>query len=231
MSTPERDKEQFVSSLARGIAVLRAFGPGTPELTLSQVAALTDLSPAVARRFLLTLVQLGYLRQIDRRFVLTPKVIDNPRIKCRVLARYAGDTPDAFRAPEIGYALAREQYRQGADVVFHASGGTGAGVFRAARETGQRAIGVDVDQWREAPGLVLTSMVKRIDVAVYDVMRRTRRGEFTAGVQTYGLEENGIGWVDDAHNATLVPADTRARVETLRAAVVAQLIEVPSIVR
>lgn len=80
MSTPERDtapdKEQFVSSLARGIAVLRAFGPGTPELTLSQVAALTDLSPAVARRFLLTLVQLGYLRRIDRRFVLTPKVME-----------------------------------------------------------------------------------------------------------------------------------------------------------
>lgn len=66
----------LASSLARGIAVLRAFGPGTPELTLSQVAAATQLSPAVARRFLLTLVQLGYLRQIDRRFVLTPTVME-----------------------------------------------------------------------------------------------------------------------------------------------------------
>jgi IclR family pca regulon transcriptional regulator len=79
MSTPARsrpDKEQFVTSLARGLAVLRAFGSAGPELTLSEVAAATDLSPAVARRFLLTLVQLGYVKKVGRRFVLTPQVME-----------------------------------------------------------------------------------------------------------------------------------------------------------
>lgn len=70
------DKEQFVTSLARGLTVLRAFGAETPEMTLSQVAAATGLSPAVARRFLLTLVQLGYVAQVDRSFVLTPRVLE-----------------------------------------------------------------------------------------------------------------------------------------------------------
>ena len=150
---------------------------------------------------------------------------------CRVLVRYAGSTPAAFNAPAIGHALARAEYGEGADVVFHASGATGAGVFQAARETGKRAIGVDVDQWREAPGQVLTSMVKRLDVAVADVIGRAAKGELQGGMQSYGLEENGIGWVLDAHNRALVPDSARDRVETLRAAVVAGLIEVPTIVR
>ncbi|MFI5615262.1 IclR family transcriptional regulator C-terminal domain-containing protein [Amycolatopsis sp. NPDC051903] len=70
------DKEQFVTSLARGLTVLRAFGPEQPEMSLSQVAAATGLSPAAARRFLLTLVELGYLAQVDKRFVLTPRVLE-----------------------------------------------------------------------------------------------------------------------------------------------------------
>jgi len=70
------DKEQFVTSLARGLTVLKAFGPESPEMTLSQVAAASNLSPAVARRFLLTLVQLGYLTQVDKKFVLTPRVME-----------------------------------------------------------------------------------------------------------------------------------------------------------
>ena len=74
MSTP--DKEQFVTSLARGLAVLRTFGPDAPEQTLSQVAEATGLSPAAARRFLLTLTRLGYVRQVERRFVLTPRVME-----------------------------------------------------------------------------------------------------------------------------------------------------------
>ena len=74
MSTP--DKEQYVTSLARGLSVLRSFGPDRPEQTIGQVADATGLSPAVARRFLLTLVQLGYLKQVERRFVLTPQILE-----------------------------------------------------------------------------------------------------------------------------------------------------------
>jgi IclR family transcriptional regulator, pca regulon regulatory protein len=70
------DKEQFVTSLARGLTVLKAFGPGSPEMTLSEVAAAAGLSPAVTRRFLLTLVRLGYVAQTHRKFVLTPRVME-----------------------------------------------------------------------------------------------------------------------------------------------------------
>ena len=70
------DKEQFVAALARGLAVLKAFGPDQPEMSLSEVAAATDLSPAVARRYLLTLSQMGYLAQTGRKFVLTPRVLE-----------------------------------------------------------------------------------------------------------------------------------------------------------
>lgn len=151
--------------------------------------------------------------------------------RCEVLAAYAGRTPDAFRAPDTGYRLARAQYAAGADVVFHASGETGAGVFRAARETGRLAIGVDVDQSSQAPGLVLSSMVKRMDVAVHDVIREAKAGRFRGGIRSYGLGENGIGYVWDDRSAALSPPGARARVETLRAAVTAGLIEVPSALR
>src|SRR6185436_16432849 len=93
---------------------------------------------------------------------------------CRVTAQYAGVTPEAFRNPGRGKELALSQYNQGVDVIFHASGSTGLGVFEAARATGKLAIGVDADQYAEAPGYVLTSMVKRIDVALFETVKRVK---------------------------------------------------------
>ena len=87
---------------------------------------------------------------------------------CRVLVGYAGVTGDAFKNPAKGKELALAQYAAGADIIFHAAGTTGLGVFEAARETRPVAIGVDADQWDEAPGRVLTSMIKQVDVAVFD---------------------------------------------------------------
>ena len=92
---------------------------------------------------------------------------------CTVLAQYAGVTPEAFRNPGKGKELALAQYQQGVNVIFHASGSTGLGVFEAARQTNKLAIGVDADQYGEAPGYVLTSMVKGVDDAV--VRRDPRR--------------------------------------------------------
>ncbi len=85
---------------------------------------------------------------------------------CEVLVQYAGVTPDAFRNPGRGKELALSQYQQGVNVIYHASGSTGLGVFEAARTMNRYAIGVDADQYHEAPGRVLTSMVKRVDNAV-----------------------------------------------------------------
>jgi basic membrane protein A and related proteins len=147
---------------------------------------------------------------------------------CTVVAQYAGVTPEAFRNPGRGKELALSQYQSGANVIFHASGSTGLGVFEAARQTGKLAIGVDADQYAEAPGHVLTSMVKRVDAVVFDQIRKVRDGAFHGGVQEYGLAEDGVGYVYDEHNRALIPDSVRARVEAIRAGIIAGRIQVPS---
>ena len=147
---------------------------------------------------------------------------------CTVLVGYAGVTPDAFRNPGKGKEIALNQYGQGADVIYHASGSTGLGVFEAARQTGKLAIGVDADQYAEAPGHVLTSMVKGVDQAVFDVIKLVKEHRFKGGIYTLGLAQNGVGYVYDAHNRALIPDSVRARVEQLRQEIIAGRIEVPS---
>ncbi|MES2176639.1 MAG: BMP family ABC transporter substrate-binding protein [Gemmatimonadota bacterium] len=147
---------------------------------------------------------------------------------CEVLSQYAGVTPEAFRNPGKGKELALSQYQQGVNVIFHASGSTGLGVFEAARQTGKLAIGVDADQYKEAPGYVLTSMVKRVDNAVFDAVRRVKDAKFAGGVYEYGLAEDGVGYVFDANNEKLIPADVRARLEALKQDIIAGRIKVPS---
>jgi len=147
---------------------------------------------------------------------------------CDVISQYAGVTPIAFRNPGKGKELALSQYQQGVDVIYHASGSTGLGVFEAARQTGKYAIGVDADQYAEAPGRVLTSMVKGIDVAVFDMIKRARDKTFSGGIFTYGLAQSGVGYVYDEHNRALIPDSVRARVERLKADIIAGKTPVPS---
>jgi basic membrane protein A len=148
--------------------------------------------------------------------------------KCRVIAQYAGVTPDAFRNPGKGKEIAFSQYQQGADIIYHASGSTGLGVFEAARSAGKLAIGVDADQYAEAPGFILTSMVKRIDVALFDAARRVKDGKFTGGIYDYGLAQDGVSYVYDEHNKGLIPDSVIARVEALKKEVIAGRIVVPT---
>lgn len=148
--------------------------------------------------------------------------------RCTVLVGYAGVTPEAFRNPGKGKELALTQYGQGADIIYHASGSTGLGVFEAARQTGHLAIGVDADQYAEAPGHVLTSMVKGVDEAVFDVIKLVKEHRFKGGIYQLGLAERGVGYVYDAQNRGLIPDSIRARVETLRDEIIAGRINVPS---
>jgi basic membrane protein A len=148
--------------------------------------------------------------------------------KCRIISQYAGVTPDAFRNPGKGKEIAFSQYQQGADIIYHASGSTGLGVFEAARSAGKFAIGVDADQYAEAPGYILTSMVKRIDVALFDASRRVKEGHFAGGIYDYGLAQDGVGYVYDEHNRKLIPDSVIARVEALKKEVIAGHIVVPT---
>ena len=145
-----------------------------------------------------------------------------------VLIKYAGSTGEAFKDPAKGTELALAEYNAGADVIFHASGATGRGVFQAAEKTNKLAIGVDSDQYEESPGHVLTSMVKRVDVAVFDTIRDLKDGRWNGGVQTFGLAEDGVGWVYDQHNQALIPAPVKATVDSLKAEIIASHIMVPS---
>jgi basic membrane protein A len=147
---------------------------------------------------------------------------------CRVISQYAGVTPDAFRNPGKGKEMAFSQYQQGADIIYHASGSTGLGVFEAARSTGKLAIGVDADQYLEAPGFVLTSMVKRIDVAVFEAAKRVKDGTFKGGVFEFGLAQDGVAYVYDDNNKALIPDAIRQRVEALKQEVIAGRVIVPS---
>jgi basic membrane protein A len=147
---------------------------------------------------------------------------------CRIITQYAGVTPDAFRNPGKGKEMALSQYQQGADIIYHASGSTGLGVFEAARATGKLAIGVDADQYAEAPGFILTSMVKRIDVALFEAAKRVKEGAFTGGIYDFGLAQDGVAYVYDENNKALIPDAVRQRVEALKQQVVAGRITVPS---
>jgi basic membrane protein A len=146
---------------------------------------------------------------------------------CTVVAQYAGVTPEAFRNPGRGQELALSQYQSGVNVIFHASGSTGLGVFEAARRRGKLAIGVDSDQQAEAPGFILTSMVKRVDEAVFGAIKNVKDGTFKGGIYQLGLAESGVDYVYDEHNRSLIPDSVRTRVEALRAEIVAKRITVP----
>jgi basic membrane protein A len=145
-----------------------------------------------------------------------------------VFVAYAGTTPEAFRDPVKGKALAISQITAGADVLYHASGTTGHGVFEACRDMGAKAIGVDGDQFDEMPGTVVTSMIKRGDVAVFDTIVSVTRGEFVGGLRSFGLREEGVGYVSEGAHGAGVPAEVKARVAELAAAIVRGEIKIPS---
>ena len=143
-----------------------------------------------------------------------------------VIQNMTGTTPSAWNDPAKGVELTKGQIDRGADVVYHAAGGTGMGVIQAAAEAGKLAIGVDSNQNGIAPGSVLTSMLKRVDVAAYETLSDAKNGAFTSGVQILGAAEGGVDWALDENNASLVSDDMKAAVNAARAKIVAGEIQV-----
>ncbi len=131
-----------------------------------------------------------------------------------VFVNMTGTTPAAWNDPTKGGELARSQFDRGADVVFAAAGGTGVGVYQAAVDAGKLAIGVDSNQNHLHPGTMLTSMVKRVDVAVEDAFRSVMEGTWEPGIKVLGLSEDGVAWALDEHNRALVTADMEERMRS-----------------
>jgi basic membrane protein A len=139
--------------------------------------------------------------------------------KAAVVANMTGTTPAAWSDPTRGAELARSQFTAGADIVFAAAGGTGLGVYQAAKEAKRLAIGVDSNQNGLHPGTMLSSMLKRVDVAVYTTVMDARAGRWKPGANVLGLKEQGVGLAMDSHNAALVSQQTRRRLSQAEAAV------------
>ncbi len=133
-----------------------------------------------------------------------------------VYENMTGSTPAAWNDPARGAELTRSQIDRGADVVYHAAGGTGVGVIQAAADAGKLAIGVDSNQNGLAPGSVLTSMLKRVDVAAYETFMDAKNGVFTSGVQVLGVAEGGVDWALDDNNKSLITADIKSAIETAK---------------
>lgn len=143
-----------------------------------------------------------------------------------VIQNYTGDTPAAWNDPTKGGEITKSQMSQGADVVYAAAGGTGVGVLQAAADAGNLGIGVDSNQNYLHPGKVLTSMLKRVDVAVYNAFMDAKNGEFSTGFNVLGLAEDGVGYALDDNNASLITDDMKAAVEKAKADIIAGTVTV-----
>lgn len=148
----------------------------------------------------------------------------NPGI--RVIQNYVGVTDAAWNNPGKGKELSIAQIGKGADVIFAAAGNSGLGAFDAAEQRGKLVIGVDSNQNWVKPGYVLTSMVKRVDNAVYQIVRDRVGNRFQGGIHVYGLENDGIGYAVDQYNAKLIPPEVIREVEAAKQKIIRGQIKV-----
>ena len=163
------------------------------------------------------------IRKFECGYVQGVKYI-NPQAE--VFQNMTGTTDDAWNDPTKGGELARSQFDRGADVVYAAAGGTGLGVYQAAKDAGKLAIGVDSNQNYIQPGTMLTSMMKRVDLATYNAFKTAQNGTWKPGLQVLGLKEEGVGWAFDDNNKPLITADMQAKVEAAKKDIVGGTIKV-----
>jgi basic membrane protein A len=176
--------------------------------------------------------KIGFVGGMDipliRRFVMgyeagAKKI--NPQIT--VTANYVGVTSEAWNNPPKGKELAVSQYEGGADIIFAAAGASGLGVFDAAEDKKKFAIGVDSNQDWTKPGLILTSMLKRVDEAIYATIEETKAGKFNGGVKWFGLANKGVDYSFDQYNVKILTEPVRKRADELKAEIIAGKIVVP----
>ncbi|WP_319411524.1 BMP family ABC transporter substrate-binding protein [uncultured Cohaesibacter sp.] len=142
----------------------------------------------------------------------------NPDVE--IFENMIGTTGAAWNDPVKGGELTKSQIDRGADVIYHAAGGSGAGVLQAAADAGKLGIGVDSNQNALHPGSVLTSMVKRVDTAVYNAFKDLAADNWSSGIYVLGLAEDGVAWADDENNKDLISADMRSAADQASAEIV-----------
>lgn len=188
------------------------------------VGALAALTSKTGHLGFIGGMDIPLIRRFEMGYTAGAKKI-NPKIK--VTVNYIGVTGEAWNNPTKAKELALAQFAGGVDVTFVAAGASGAGAFEAAQAQKKYVIGVDSNQNWMKPGTVLTSMLKRVDIAVFDTIREVKDKKFAAGVVQFGLKDKGIDYAVDEHNEKLISSDTKAKVEALRAEILAGKIQVP----
>jgi basic membrane protein A len=146
--------------------------------------------------------------------------------KAEVIQNMTGTTPSAWNDPARGGELAKGQFDRGVDVIYAAAGATGNGVMQTAKDRGKLAIGVDSNQNHLHPGTILTSMVKRVDLATYQSFKTAMDGKWEAGVSVLGLKEGGVDWALDQHNEKLISPEMKTKVEQAKADIISGKIKV-----
>jgi len=143
-----------------------------------------------------------------------------------VFENMIGDTPEAWGNKPKATEIAKTQIDQGADVIYAAAGGAGLGALEAAADAGKLGVGVDSNQNHLFPGKILTSMLKRVDVAVYNSFKDAQDGKFTPGINVLGVSDGGIDYAIDENNAPLITPEMKAAVEKAKADIIAGTIQV-----
>jgi len=143
-----------------------------------------------------------------------------------VFANMTGTDYHAWNDPVKGGELAKSQMDRGADIVYAAAGATGQGVLKAAADAGKLGIGVDSDQDNLFPGKVLTSMLKHVDVATYQMFKDAKDGAWKPGIKAFGLAEGGVGYAQDEWNKPILTADAVKAAEAAKADIISGKIQV-----
>jgi len=143
-----------------------------------------------------------------------------------VFQNMTGTTPAAWGDPIKAGELARSQFDRGADVIFTAAGGSGMGVLQAAADLKKFSIGVDSNQNYIHPGSVLTSMVKRVDLAVFEAMKDAKSGNWKGGIKVLGLSDGGVDYAIDEYNEALITPEMKTKVEAAKADIISGKIKV-----
>jgi basic membrane protein A and related proteins len=143
-----------------------------------------------------------------------------------LISNMTGTTPAAWNDPGRGAELAKGQFDRGVDVVYAAAGSTGIGILQAAKDRGKLGIGVDSNQNHLHPGTMLTSMIKRVDLAAYNSFKAAQAGTWKNGTQVLGLKEGGVDWALDKDNEKLITPEMKAKVDQAKADIISGKIAV-----
>jgi basic membrane protein A and related proteins len=212
---------------------LDAAGPNIENLTFAEhegsflVGAAAALKSKTGNIGFVGGVNTDLIKKFEAGYIMGAKAV-TPGIKVQV--KYLTQPPDfsGFGDPAKGKTAAEGMYQQGADVVYAAAGGSGGGVFNAASAAGKMAIGVDSDQALTAApavrGVIITSMIKKVDVATFDFIKSLTEGKFVAGTKVYDLKVDGVGYSTTGGKID----DIKSRLEDFKAQIIAGKIVVPT---